>query len=111
LLTYLPLENVNDAVARSIELSLNWQDKNNHPSHDMLRYGNHNVLCHDIVSGRISAWVIYNCDSGQKFLNELNAEQLAMIWPYIDSDIWQRKFADYAADQVYVQDILKQAGW
>jgi hypothetical protein len=34
-----------------------------------------------------------------------------MIWPYIDSDVWQKKFADYRADQEYVKDILAKAGW
>jgi hypothetical protein len=34
-----------------------------------------------------------------------------MIWPYIDSDVWQKKFSDYAADAEYAKLILKQAGW
>jgi hypothetical protein len=76
-----------------------------------MRYGNANVLCYAVTAGRISAWVIYNSESGQKFLTELNAEQVSMIWPYIDSDIWQKKFADYPADQEYAKEILTQAGW
>jgi hypothetical protein len=55
--------------------------------------------------------VIYNSESGQKFLGELSADQVAMIWPYIDSDVWQKKFSDYAADAEYAKLILKQAGW
>jgi predicted RNA-binding protein YlxR (DUF448 family) len=47
----------------------------------------------------------------KKFLTELNAEQVSMIWPYIDSDIWQKKFADYPGDQEYAKEILTQAGW
>ena len=82
-----------------------------HPAQDMLRYGNYNALCYDITCGRISPWVIYNSEAGQKFLSELNNEQVAMIWPYIDSDIWQRKFHDYMADQEFVKDILSKAGW
>jgi hypothetical protein len=77
----------------------------------MLRYGNVNALCHEITAGRISAWVIYNSSSGQEFLNNLNSEQVAMIWPYIDSDTWQRRFNDYPADQAWVEDILAKAGW
>jgi hypothetical protein len=34
-----------------------------------------------------------------------------MIWPYINADRWQQKFANYCADQEYAQEILKQAGW
>jgi hypothetical protein len=64
-----------------------------------------------VSTGRISAWVLYNCASGNEFLGSLNSEQIAMIWPYIDSDVWQKKFKDYVADTEYAREILKQAGW
>lgn len=111
LMFYLAVENVNDALARSVEQSINWEESTGHPARDMLRYGNANALCYDITAGRISPWVIYNCDSGIEFLNQLSAEQVAIIWPYINSDIWQKKFHDYPADQEYVKDILAKAGW
>jgi hypothetical protein len=59
----------------------------------------------------MSPWIIYNCESGQQFLQNINSEQLAMIWPYIDSDAWQKRFADYSADQEYAREILTKAGW
>jgi hypothetical protein len=34
-----------------------------------------------------------------------------MVWPYIDSDAWQKKIVNYPADQEYVKDILNKAGW
>jgi hypothetical protein len=108
---YLQLETVADALSRSIEYSIDWAEKNTAAPHDCLRYGNRNVLCYAVTTGRISPWVIYNCASGQEFLNELNSEQIAMIWPYINADVWQKRFSDYAADQAYAQEILKQAGW
>ena len=111
LVYYLQVENINDALARAIEFGIDWGEKHQANPHDCLRYGNHNGMCHAVSTGRISPWVIYNSESGQKFLSELNSEQLAMIWPYIDSDVWQKKFADYRADQEYVKDILGKAGW
>ena len=111
LIDYLKLESVQDALERAVKHSMEWSDQTESPAHDMLRYGNHNALCYSITAGRISPWVIYNSESGQKFLSELNSEQLAMIWPYIDSDAWQKRFADYTADQEYAKEILKQAGW
>jgi hypothetical protein len=111
LVTHVQKETVNDALARAIEYGLSWSEKTGSPSHDCLRYGSVNATCYAVTTGRISAWVIYNSESGQKFLTELNAEQVAMIWPYIDSDIWQKKFADYPADQEYAKEILTQAGW
>jgi hypothetical protein len=111
LLTYLQVENINDAMARAIEFGIEWGEKHSAQSHDCLRYGNNNAMCYAVTAGRISPWIIYNCDSGQKFLSELDSTQIAMIWPYIDSDVWQKKFQDYPADQEYVREILTKAGW
>ena len=111
LVDHLKVEAVDDALARAIEFGIDWAEKNASPAHDCMRYGNANVLCYAVTAGRISPWVIYNSESGQKFLNELDATQVAMIWPYIDSDTWQKRFQDRPQDQAYAKNILKQAGW
>ena len=111
LISYLQTENVNDALARAIEFGIKWQEQTNNPAHDCLRYGNSNTICYAITAGRVSPWVIYNSESGQKFLSELTADQVAVIWAYIDSDIWIRKFRDYPSDLEYAKDILQKAGW
>jgi len=111
LMDYLKVEAVSDALARAIEFSIDWGEESGHPSHDCLRYGNSNSMTYAVSTGRISPWVIYNCNSGQQFLSELNPEQIAIIWPYIDSDTWQKKFRDYPADQEYAKEILQKAGW
>jgi len=111
LLWYMPIEAVDDALARAIEYSIDWSEKQGHPSQDCVRYGNSNAICYAITTGRLSPWVIYNSESGQKFLTECNQEQIAMIWAYINSDVWHKKFLDYPADQEYAKDILKKAGW
>ena len=111
LVDHLKVEAVDDALARAIEFGIDWSEKNTSPAHDCMRYGNANVLCYAVTAGRISPWVIYNSESGQKFLSELDATQVAMIWPYIDSDAWQKRFQDRPQDQAYAKNILKQAGW
>ena len=111
LLDYLRVENVNDALARAMEFGITWQEQTSTPAHDCLRYGNSNAICYAITTGRISPWIIYNSESGQQFLSELSTEQIAMIWSYIDSDFWMKKFQDYPADQEYAKDILIKAGW
>lgn len=111
LIKYLPLENVADALARAVEFGLDWSEQHQAQPQDCLRFGSAAAMCYAITAGRISPWVIYNCESGQQFLSSLTADQISMIWPYIDSDTWQRRFADYPADQAYAQDILKKAGW
>ena len=111
LVEHLKVESVQDALTRAIEYGIDWSEKTESPAHDCLRYGNPNTIIYAITTGRISAWVIYNCESGQKFLNNLTSEQLAIIWTYVDADVWQRKFKEYSDDQGYARSILKQAGW
>ena len=111
LMDYLRVENINDALARAMEFGIDWSEKSGHPAEDCLRYGNTNAMVYAVTAGRVSPWIIYNSESGQKFLAELDATQVAMIWPYIDADFWMRKFKDYPADQEYARDILTKAGW
>lgn len=111
LVDYLRLEHANDALARSIEWGIDWAEANDSRPQDCLRYGNSNAVCFALTTGRVSAWVIYNSASGQEFLGSLTEEQIAMVWPYIDADFWQRKFRDYPADVEYVRDMLEKAGW
>jgi hypothetical protein len=111
LIDYLRVENVNDALARAMEYGISWSEESGHPAEDCLRYGNTNAAVYAVTAGRISPWILYNCESGQGFLSALDATQIAMIWPYIDSEAWMKKFADYVADQEYVKDMLQKAGW
>lgn len=111
LLEYLRIEAVDDALTRAIEYSMTWEEKTQHPAKDCLRYGNINATCYAVTAGRISPWIIYNSESGQKFLNTLDSSQVATIWSYIDSDVWQKKFREHAEDQAYAQQILTRAGW
>lgn len=111
LIEYLPIENVGVALTRAIEYGIEWSERNQSHPHDCLRFGNTNAVCYAVTCGRISPWIIYNCASGQEFLDSLNSSQLAMIWPYIDSDIWHRVFSQYLADKEWCQHTLQQAGW
>lgn len=111
LIDHLKVENASDALARALEESIAWAEKTNNPDKDYLRYGNANAICYAISTGRVSAWILYNCDSGTEFLANLNQEQIAMIWPMIDADFWSKKFHDYVADTEYVRDMLRKAGW
>ena len=111
LLDYLRVESPMDAVQRAIEYSVRWSEETSNPPHDYVRFGNDNALCYSVTTGRLSAWVLYNSNSGQEFLGRLSSEQIAMIWPYVDADFWQQKFRDYPTDVEYIKDILKKAGW
>lgn len=108
---YLPREAAKDAVNRAHEWAQDWSERINSPARDCLRYGNTNTICHAICTGRVSAWVMYNCDSGREVLSNLDATQMQMVWPYIDSDVWSKRFADLPADQAWTESTLAAWGW
>jgi hypothetical protein len=111
LLQHLKTEAVEDALTRAIKWSISWEEQNNAPARDCIRYSSTNVVCHAIVSGRVSAWAIYNSSSGRDFLNRLSGEQLKMVYDYIDPEFWQNKFAKYPEDTDYCRQLLNKAGW
>lgn len=109
--TALKTENVNDAMTRAIEYSLEWGAEKNMRPEDVMRYGTENRLCHAIVTGKLSPWVIYQSHSGQEFLSKLSSEQMQMIWSVIDPDFWQPTFESKIADVKYAEEMLSAAGW
>jgi len=111
LLHYIKIEALQDALERGIEYSMKWSEDTGNPPHDFLRYGNENRVAFAISTGRISPWLVFNSESGQEYLANMNADQTKIVWPWIDPDFWTKKFIDYPADQAYCEEILKQAGW
>lgn len=111
LMDYVRSEAATDALSRALETAIDWAERTGNPDRDYLRYGNDNAICHAVVSGRVTAWVLYNSDSGTEFLGRICPEQVAMIWGMIDADFWQKRFRDYPADTEYVREMLHKAGW
>jgi hypothetical protein len=109
---YLKKEAVQDALERALIEMQEYADeiKTLATFNDYFRYGNSNRICHHIINGRVSPWIVFNCQSGVDFLSSLGEEQVAIILPWIDPDFWQRKFTDYVADTEWVKMILKEAG-
>jgi hypothetical protein len=110
---YIKRENPQDALERGIKTMSEYAET--HPElkngyREYFKFGNTNRICRHVISGRISPWVIYNCNSGIECLERLDEYQLAMIMPYINPEFWQKKFVDYVADAEWAKSVLKEAG-
>lgn len=113
LFQYLRTESAQDALERSMKEAIDYAEetpelKNGYK--DYFRYGNANRILHHISSGRISPWLVYNCNSGIDFLSNLTEDQVSMVIRWIDPDHWQAKFKDSPSDTKWVKGILVQAG-
>ncbi len=109
LCSHLKTENVQDALERSIKTMTDWANNNDSVFNHYFLYVNTNKVAQDISNGRVSSWIVYNCDSGIQMLDRLNAEQIEIVFPYIDPDYWKRKFHNYYDDTEWVKGILKEA--
>jgi len=109
---YLKKEAVSDALERALKEMQDYADSDprlQNNFNNYFRLGAANRIVHHISNGRISPWVVYNCDSGIEFVSSLNTEQISIIMPWIDPDYWQRKFKDYPTDTEWVKSVLAAA--
>jgi len=108
---YMRKEAVQDALERALKEMQDYADEHQEFANgfrDYFRYGSPNRVCHHIANGRISPWIVFNCESGVEFLERLSEEQIGIVLPWIDPEYWQRKFKDYVADTEWVKSILKE---
>ena len=110
---YLRREAVQDALERALKEMTAYAEEHielRNGFTDYFRYANGNRICYHIATGRISPWVVYNCESGVAFLDGLREVQVTLILPVIDPDHWQQKFRDYPEDAAWDKSVLQQAG-
>ena len=111
LIDYLKVEDPLDAVARSIEFTIELAKTAGIQSNDALRYANRNKLAYAITSGKISPWMLYQSESGVKFLEELDESQQKMIIDYINPEQWAIKFKRNTEMVAQVKELLNAAGY
>ena len=102
-------ESVETALERSINTMTEWAEENNSSWNHYFSYVNHNRAIWHIKDGKISPWLLLNCDSGKKLLKQFNNEQLSMVYQILDPQKWSIKFKKYPADLALVKDVAKQA--
>lgn len=110
LIEYLKTESPYVAIERSMETIIDRAKLDNIHVKDVFEYLNINRLCSDITMGRISPWLLYNCNSANKLWERLDEQQLMVIYPYIDNDSWRPKFLRDRETVDDIKNILKQAG-
>lgn len=111
LIEYLRVEDPLDAIHRSIETTIELAEKENILSKDYLRYGNSNRICHNVTTGKISPWMLFQSDSGVQFMDKLDSTQVKMIIDYIDPEKWALKFHREPGKVKEVKELLNAAGY
>ena len=63
-----------------------------------------------IRSGRISPWVILNCQTGQRLLRSFTNEQLELVSEALNTRLWQGKFSRFPDEVRDIQNALRSEG-
>lgn len=111
LIEFLRTEDAFDAISRGVETCIALAESENIQPQDILRYGNTNRICHNIATGKLSPWLLYCSDSGIRFLETLNPDQVKMINDYINPEQWALKFHREPDLKKRIIDTLKEAGY
>jgi hypothetical protein len=111
LIEYLRIEDPMDAIARSIETTINMADVERILSKDYLRYGNSNKICYAITTGKLSPWILYHSASGKEFLDKLDESQIKMIIDYLNPELWAIKFKREPEKVDEIKSLLTLAGY
>jgi hypothetical protein len=111
LIDYLKTEDPLDAIARSIETTMIISKDSGIETKDCLRYANRNKLAYAVTTGKISPWMLYQSESGVKFLEDLDESQQKMIIDYINPEQWAIKFRRNNEMVVQAKELLNAAGY
>lgn len=106
----IKVEPVEAAVQRSIATMMEWGDENRAEFAHYFMYASLNRAVHDILAGRISAWIVLNSQSGKDMIKNMNDEQLNMIAPAFDIQYWVKRFKELPADVALVKEICTEIG-
>lgn len=103
-------ETAERAIERGILLMQQWSRENDRPYNVFFREISKPRLVHWIKSGRISPWIIFNCDTGSSAIGSLTDQEQNLIMEYLEPTFWTRKFSTKQEDVSFVQMVLTEAG-
>lgn len=111
LIEHVKNEDPFDAIARSIETTIDLAKEAEVQSNDCLRYVNTNRVLRCIINGKISPWMLFQSESGIEFIERLDEGQQKMILDYINPEQWALKFRRNSDMVNQISSLLKQAGY
>ena len=103
-------EPVPQALNRTITVMGEWAQQENARLEDFFKYVNLNRVTQMIANGKISPWVMLNCETGKDMLTIMHDDQIKIIYEMIDPEWWKRTFKKRDEDKDFVKETLREAG-
>ncbi len=102
-------EGVETALERSIMTMMEWADDNNSLWNHYFKYVTLNRAVYHIKDGKISPWLILNCNTGKEMLSKFNDEQLEIVYNIMDPEHWAMRFKKRNSDVELVKEVVKES--
>jgi len=102
-------ESAEPAIERTIKTMMDWADNNNAAWKDYFKYAALPRAVYDIKDGKISPWIMLNCETGKDMLNKLSNEQLQILYQVLSPEHWSLKFKRYPADVEMIKELVKES--
>jgi hypothetical protein len=85
-----------------------WADNNQSQWNHYFKYVSVNRAVYDIKDGKISPWLVLNCESGRQLLSKFNDEQLAIVFAVLEPEFWSKRFRIYPVDMEMVRSVVEE---
>tara|TARA_Y200000002_G_scaffold378909_1_gene387178 strand:+ start:1030 stop:1719 length:690 start_codon:yes stop_codon:yes gene_type:complete len=102
-------EGVETALERSVMTMMEWADENNSLWNHYFKYVTLNRAVYHIKDGKISPWLLLNCNTGKDMLSKFNDEQLQIVYNVMDPAHWAMRFKRHIADVALVKEVVKES--
>ena len=102
-------EGVETALERSINTMVEWAKEHNSSYNHYFLYASTNRITWDIKDGKISPWLVLNCNTGKDTLRKFSEEQLNMLTYVLDIQHWALRFKRQPKDVELVKQVVKEA--
>lgn len=103
-------ESPDRALERTCLLMREWALKEGRDSSDFFRMISPMLATSWIRSGRISPWVLLNCDSGVALIDQLTDEQMMVTASALNIKMWKGKFSRNMEEVLDIRAALKESG-
>lgn len=103
-------ESSDRAVERTLLLAESWANREGQAITDFFRKIATPQAVMWLMSGRISPWVVFNCQSGQELVSRFSNEQYALLEKAVDIKFWKKKFLSQIDEVHRLQDFLASEG-
>lgn len=97
-------------LQRSLRTVQKWTEEQGESIQNFWKKVNSNQATLWIIQGKISPWMLYNCNSAVEFLERCNIEQLSLIQTIAPVKKWKVRLLRHKQEADLIKSVLTEAG-